>query len=84
MRAATLEVRLEELGVLRSFSRPRVSNDNPYSALLNTGLTIPTGLSAAKKKPANGFLLLLIGITTNTAIAVRLLRSADAVLAFMS
>jgi hypothetical protein len=34
MRAATLEVRLEELGVLRSFSRPRVSNDNPYSESL--------------------------------------------------
>ena len=32
--AATLEVRLEELGVLRSFSRPRVSNDNPYSEAL--------------------------------------------------
>jgi len=31
LRAATLESRLEELGVLRSFSRPRVSNDNPYS-----------------------------------------------------
>jgi transposase InsO family protein len=31
MRAATLESRLEELGVLRSFSRTRVSNDNPYS-----------------------------------------------------
>ena len=31
MRAATLESRLEELGVLRWFSRPRVSNDNPYS-----------------------------------------------------
>jgi hypothetical protein len=30
LRAATLESRLEELGVLRSFSRPRVSNDNPY------------------------------------------------------
>ncbi len=30
MRAATLEIRLEELGVLRSFSRPRVSNDNQY------------------------------------------------------
>ena len=30
MRAATLESRLEEPGVLRSFSRPRVSNDNPY------------------------------------------------------
>ena len=29
MRAATLESRLEELGVLRSFSKPRVSNDNP-------------------------------------------------------
>jgi putative transposase len=29
MRSATLEVRLEELGVLRSFSRPRGSNDNP-------------------------------------------------------
>ena len=34
MRAATLESRLEELGVLRSFSRPRVSNDNPYTESL--------------------------------------------------
>jgi len=34
MRAATLESRLEELGVLRSFSRPRVSNDNPFSEAL--------------------------------------------------
>lgn len=34
MRAATLEVRLEELGLLTSFSRPRVSNDNPYSQSL--------------------------------------------------
>ena len=34
MRAATLESRLEELGVLRSLSRPRVSNDNPYSESL--------------------------------------------------
>ena len=34
MRGATLEVRLEELGVFRSFSRPRVSNDNPYSETL--------------------------------------------------
>jgi transposase InsO family protein len=34
MRAATLESRLEELGVLWSFSRPRVSNDNPYSESL--------------------------------------------------
>jgi putative transposase len=34
MRAATLEVRLQELGVLRSFSRPWVSNDNPCSEAL--------------------------------------------------
>lgn len=34
MRAATLERRLEELAVLRSFSRPRVSNDNLYSESL--------------------------------------------------
>jgi transposase InsO family protein len=34
MRPATLESRLEELGVPRSFSRPRVSNDNPYSESL--------------------------------------------------
>ena len=34
MRAATLESRLEELEVLRFFSRPRVSNDNPYSESL--------------------------------------------------
>jgi transposase InsO family protein len=33
-RAETLEVRLEELGVLRSFSRPRVSYENPYSESL--------------------------------------------------
>ena len=31
MRGATLESLLKEMGVLRSFSRPRVSNDNPYS-----------------------------------------------------
>ena len=34
LRTATLESRLEELGVLRSFSRPRVSNDNPSDSLL--------------------------------------------------
>jgi len=96
MRTATLEVRLEELGALRSFSRPRVSNDNRYSEPLDTGLTIPTGLSAAKKKPANGFPHLLIGITTNTAIAasnllrlskgiaVRLWRSAASETMFMN
>ena len=34
MRATKPESRLEELGVLRSFSRPRVSNNNPYSESL--------------------------------------------------
>ena len=34
MRGATLESRLEEMVVLRSFSRPRVSNDNMYSESL--------------------------------------------------
>jgi putative transposase len=34
MRATTLESRLEDLAVLRSFSTPRVSNDNPYSESL--------------------------------------------------
>jgi transposase InsO family protein len=34
MRGATLESRLEEMGVLRSVSRPRVSNNNPYSESL--------------------------------------------------
>jgi transposase InsO family protein len=34
LRAATLDARLEELGVIMSFSRPRVTNDNPYSESL--------------------------------------------------
>jgi len=34
MRAATLESRLEELGVVRSISRTRVNNDNPYTESL--------------------------------------------------
>jgi len=34
MRATTLESRLKGLGVLRSFARPRVSNENPYSESL--------------------------------------------------
>lgn len=31
MKSYTLKAKLEELGVLSSYSRPRVSNDNPYS-----------------------------------------------------
>jgi hypothetical protein len=33
MLAATLESRLEELGLRSSFSRPRVSNENPYTKI---------------------------------------------------
>lgn len=31
MKSYTLKAKLESLGVMSSFSRPRVSNDNPYS-----------------------------------------------------
>ncbi len=34
MRGSTLESMFKEMGVLRSFSRPMVSNDNPYSESL--------------------------------------------------
>jgi putative transposase len=42
MKAATLRVTLERLGVEASFSRPRVSNDNPFSeALFRTCKYVP-------------------------------------------
>lgn len=34
MRGATLRAKLEDLGIAPSYSRPRVSNDNPYSESL--------------------------------------------------
>lgn len=49
MKAATFLGALEKLGVQSSFSRPRVSNDNPYSeSLFKTLKYIP-------KYPENGF-----------------------------
>lgn len=49
MKAATFLATLEKLGVQSSFSRPRVSNDNPYSeALFRT-------LKYRPKYPGNGF-----------------------------
>ena len=73
MRAATLENRLEELGVLRSFSRPRVNNNNPYSeSLFRTAKyrpDYPDGLSPAMTRPASGWRRLRIGTTTSTAKA---------------
>jgi putative transposase len=73
MRAATLESRLEELGVLRSFSRPRVSNDNPYSeSLFRTAKyrpDPPAGHSPARRPPASGWRHLRTGTTISTATA---------------
>jgi transposase InsO family protein len=49
MKAATFLATLEKLGVQSSFSRPRVSNDNPYSeALFRT-------MKYRPKYPFNGF-----------------------------
>ena len=49
MKAATMKVTMERLGVTASFSRPRVSNDNPFSeALFRTCKYTP-------KWPTRGF-----------------------------
>jgi putative transposase len=43
MKGATMKVTMERLGVVASFSRPRVSNDNPFSeALFRTCKYVPT------------------------------------------
>ena len=43
MKGATMKVTMERLGVVPSFSRPRVSNDNPFSeALFRTCKYVPT------------------------------------------
>jgi len=53
-----LESRLEEQGVLRCFSRPRISNDNPYSESLFHTLKYrpdyPRGHSRAWQRLAAG------------------------------
>jgi putative transposase len=49
MKSLTLKAKMEELGVLSSYSRPRVSNDNPYvESLFRTLKYIP-------QWPSNGF-----------------------------
>jgi transposase InsO family protein len=49
MKGATMKVTMERLGVIPSFSRPRVSNDNPFSeALFSTCKYVPSW-------PAKGF-----------------------------
>lgn len=70
MRGSTLESRLEEMGVFRSFSRPRVSNDNPYSESLfrkvKIGLITRAGPLPARTRPVSGWFRSLIGTTTGT------------------
>jgi len=52
MKAQTMKAKLEELGVLPSYSRPRVSNDNPFSeALFRT-------LKYRPEWPSSGFVSL--------------------------
>ena len=43
MKARSFAVTLAELGVLQSFSRPQVSNDNPYSEAVNKTLKYTPG-----------------------------------------
>jgi hypothetical protein len=73
MRAATLESRLEEMGVLRSFSRPMVSNDNPYSDFLfrtvKYRLDYANRLFASKEEACELVVSSLIATTTSTAKA---------------
>jgi len=50
MKSFTLKAKMEELGIISSYSRPRVSNDNPYSeALFKT-------LKYRGNWPSSGFL----------------------------
>jgi transposase InsO family protein len=56
MKAQTMKAKMEELGVLPSYSRPRVSDDNPYSeALFRTRISIAsaTPLNYATKHIAS-------------------------------
>jgi len=63
---------LQRLGVMPSFSRPSVSNDNPYSEslfkTLNITLAFLTSPLAASRRRGNGLLGSSIGITRFTAI----------------
>ena len=44
MKGATMKVTLEKLGITASYSRPRVSNDNPFSEALFRNHPIATAL----------------------------------------
>jgi len=81
MRAGTLEKRLEELGILRFFSRPRVSNDTRTlgrgSGQRNTDVTTPDDLPQTRKRPANVSRHLWTGTTTGIGTAASSSRSPN-------
>jgi len=74
MRATRLESRLEELGILRSSSRRRISTDDQNSGWIlrtqSTGLITRVGHLPARKRPANGSSHLWTFTTTGTDTAI--------------
>jgi hypothetical protein len=70
MKGATMLATLEKPGVATSFSRPSVSNENPYSEslfrLLNIIVDILGSHSITYPMQRNGLTALLSGITVNT------------------
>jgi transposase InsO family protein len=73
MKGATIKVKMERLGVTESFSRPRVSNDNPFSeALFRTCKYLPNWPTAASRPSTRrglGFKVSCAGITSSTSTA---------------
>ncbi len=78
MKASTFQALLEKLGIQSSYSRPRVSNDNPYSeSIFRTLKYRPAfpyaGFKTIEDARKNGLLNLFIGTRTNTNIVVSIL-----------
>lgn len=73
MKGATMLATLQALGVMSSFSRPAVSNDNPYSEslfkTLNTVLTTRQSRLSISSRPGVGSITWCAGTTTSTATA---------------
>ena len=73
MKGATLLATLQRLGIVPSFSRPSVSNDNPYSESLfgtmNTHRLSPPRPSRASRRPGSGSKHSFAGTTTSTSTA---------------
>src|SRR5690554_899808 len=73
MKASTFQEKMLSLGLVSSYSRPRVSNDNPYSEslfkTLNTYRLSPTRALAASKRRDNGCSALCSGTTKSTVTA---------------